>query len=213
MGQRVTPEDRMLSQQLYAQGLSSRDISAKLSGRVSPSWVARCAREEGWLRGVLPKELISEDTPQVYESSKSSPDEKQNNTAALEAASRRKFVEQKQRLAMRMVGKVDLLLDQLNAPHIVTEIKTVGMGGGMQEVRIVQVTLNEPPPSDKARLATTLGILMDKALLLSGDATQRVETAKLSGSELDAQLKYRRDEIARRREQKQLPAGPSQEAV
>lgn len=204
MPKRVSDEDRALAQKLYAQGLSSRDVSNQLSSRVSPSWVQRSASAEGWLRGVLPPELVSEATPQVYESSKSSPDEKQNNTAALEVASRRKFVEQKQRLAMRMVGKVDLLLDQLNSPHMVTEIKTVGMGGGMQEVRIVQVTLSEPPPSDKARLATTLGILMDKALLLSGDATQRVETAKLSGTELDAQLKYRRDELARRREQLQI---------
>src|SRR3954466_4322904 len=105
MPKKVSPEDRELAQRLYAQGLSSRDIAAKLDNRVSAGWVQTHSRDEGWLRGVLPKELISEDTPQVYESSKSPPDEKQNNTAALEAASRRKFVEQKQRLAMRMVGK------------------------------------------------------------------------------------------------------------
>lgn len=213
MPKRVSDEDRALAQKLYAQGLSSRDVSNQLGSRVSPSWVQRTASAEGWLRGVLPPELISEDTPQVYESSKSTPDEKQNNTAALEAASRRKFVEQKQRLAMRMVGKVDTLLDQMFGEHLITDIKALGVGGGAQEVKIIQVRLPEPSPTDKKNLATTLGILMDKALLLSGDATQRVETAKLSGSELDAQLKYRRDEIARRREQKQLPAGPSQEAV
>lgn len=210
MSRKVSPEDRALAQKLYAQGLSSRDISAKLENRVSASWVAAKSRAEGWLRGVLPPELISEDTPQVYESSKSTPDEKQNNTAALEAASRRKFVEQKQRLAMRMVGKVDTLLDQMFGEHLITDIKALGVGGGAQEVKIIQVRLPEPSPTDKKNLATTLGILMDKALLLSGDATSRVETAKLSSGEVTDRLQHFRNELAERRAQQAAAPTPKE---
>lgn len=210
MAKKVSVEDRAMAQQLWGQGMSSRDISERMGGRVSPSWVAMHARQEGWLRGVLPPELISDDTPQVYESSKSTPDEKQNNTAALEAASRRKFVEQKQRLAMRMVGKVDTLLDQMFGEHLITDIKALGVGGGAQEVKIIQVRLPEPSPTDKKNLATTLGILMDKALLLSGDATSRVETAKLSSGEVTDRLLHFRDELASRRAQQAAAPAPKE---
>jgi hypothetical protein len=95
-------------------------------------------------------------------------------------------------------------MDRAFSPCIQKEVKVVpGPQGAGSAVQLIEVPLNLPTPADQVKLLTGVAILVDKASLLSGDATSRVETAKLSGTELDAQLKYRRDEIARRREQKQ----------
>lgn len=212
MPKRVSDEDRALAQKLFAQGLSSRDVSNQLGSRVSPSWVQRTSATEGWLRGVLPPDLITEDNPQIYESVKAEPDEQNANTAKLEAATRRKFAQRKLDLADRMAGKIDVLLDQMFGQHVVKEIKLVGMGGGVQEVKLVEVALDEPSPTDKKHLATTLAILVDKASLLVGDATSRVETAKLSGTEVADRLKHFRDELEERRRQAEATPAPKEAA-
>lgn len=210
----VSPEDRTLAQHLYSQGLSSREISERLSGRLSASWISAHSRDEGWLRGVLPPDVLAAGTEQVYEPANADPETKNANTEKLEAASRRRFAQRKVEMADRMASKVDVLLDQMFGQHVVKEIKLVGMGGGIQEVKLVEVQLNEPSPADKKHLATTMAILVDKASLLMGDATSRVETAKLRPEEVTDRLKHYRNEVAERAAQKAAQAQqPPQEAA
>lgn len=212
MPKRVAPEDRARAKELFQQGMKLADIVSEMSGRVSAAWLSRTSREENWLKGLLPAEDLARGEPQIYESANATPAEMAANTSKMTEVQLRRWAEQKAHLAARAGAAAEKVLEQVFARHVVKEVKTVGMGGGVQDLRMVEVVLAEPTPTDKKHLATTFGILVDKASLLSGDATQRVETSSLTKDQVADRLKHYRDELAKRREQKAPDDGAREEA-
>lgn len=199
MSKLVSDADRELARQLFGRGLSIRKIVAELDGRVSTAWVSITARNEGWTKGLLPPDVVEAGESQIYESANATPDEMSANTSKMTEVQLRRWAEQKAALAAKLGAGAERIFEQMFTRHVVKEVKTVGMGGGVQDLRMVEVVLAEPSPADKKHLATTLAILVDKASLLSGDATQRVESSSLSGDQVKDRLKHYRDELAQRR--------------
>ena len=198
MGKRVSEQDQESAKALYAQNRTLKEIVSALGGRVSVGWLSMKARDEGWLRGILPPDLIAPDSPQVYEAANADPQTQNANTDKLEAAAKRRFVQRKAQLANKMADGAELLLSQMFSPQVIKDVRPVGMGGGVQEVRMIEYTLPEPSPADKKHLATTLGILLDKSLLLTGEATSRSENVQLNGDQAKTRLEHIRDELAER---------------
>lgn len=199
MGKRVSADDWTTAEALYAKGLTFREIRAELGNRVSVSTMSVRARDKGWVRGVLPAGLVTPETPQVYESANATPEEVSANTDKLQEAVRRRWVDQKAELADKFGDRIAQLLDRAFAPYTVQEVKLVGMGGGVQQPTLTKVELSQPPPQEQVRLMTSLAILVDKASLLSGDATSRVETASLNRAQLLDRATHIRDEVAEAR--------------
>lgn len=199
MSKRVSDEDKQRAQGLFAIGKSYRDIASDLEGRVSAAWLSKTARAEGWLRGVLPDSLITPDTPQIFESAAATPDERNTNTDYMSAAMKRKFSERKAEIADQLADGVVRLYGQMFSPHVLKEAKLRNVGDGVQKLEIVEIPMSEPSPADKKHLATALAILVDKASLLVGDATSRVETASLNPAQLQERLGNVADELAARR--------------
>jgi len=206
MPRKVSTEDRLTARQLFAENKTLSEIADALEGRVSASWVSRTSRDENWIRGLLPPESLSAEQPQIYEHANADPAEMAANTDKLREMNRRRWEDQKADLAAKLGAGAARIFEQMFATHVVKEVKTVGLGGGVQDLRMVEVVLAEPTPADKKHLATTLAILVDKASLLSGDATQRVETSALSKEQVTDRLKHYRDELAKRRADAELDA-------
>lgn len=199
MAKRVSDEDWTRAQALFAIGRTFREISEQLEGRVSASTVCSRARKDGWLKGVLPEKLVTDDTPQVYESANATPEEVSANTDKLQEANRRRWVDRKAEMADDFADKIQLLMERAFSPCVLKEQKLVGQGGGAQQVTLVETRLELPPPADQVKLITGAAILVDKASLLVGDATSRVETASLKPEDLKARLGHIVDEVGARR--------------
>jgi hypothetical protein len=199
MTKRVSAEDRVKAQQFFAQGHPVRTIAELLDNRVSASWISKTARDDSWQKGLLDPEVVAAGEPQIFESANASPEEMRSNTEKVSEVQLRRWQEHKAALAAKLGAGAERILEQIFAQHVVKEVKTVGMGRGVQDLRMVEVVLAEPSPADKKHLATALAILVDKASLLSGDATQRVETSSLTGEQVKDRLKHYRDELAQRR--------------
>lgn len=200
MGKRVSPEDWTAAEALYAKGLTFREIRAALGERISVSTMSVRARDKGWVRGVLPANMVTPETPQVYESANATADEVSANTDKLQEAVRRRWVDHKAELADKFGEKIAILLDRAFSPYVVQEVKLVGQGEGRQLPTLTQVPLDMPPPADQVKIMTSLAILVDKASLLSGDATSRVETASLNKAQLVDRLAHIKDEVGAARE-------------
>jgi hypothetical protein len=67
-------------------------------------------------------------------------------------------------------------------------------------VEIVEIEMSEPSPADKKHLATALAILVDKASLLVGDATSRVETSSMTADQQRERLEHIKSEFEKRRQ-------------
>jgi hypothetical protein len=213
MAKIVSDEDKLRAQAMFAIGKSLRDISTTLDGRVSPSWISKMAREENWQKGLLPEKHITPDTPQVYESANATPEEMAVNTTKLQQAAHRRWVDHKSELADEFGERIRQLMDRAFSPCVLKEQKLVGQGGGAQQVTLVETQLELPPPADQVKLLTGVAILVDKASLLVGDATSRVETSNLSADQLKAQLAHVRDEVAERRAQAAEVAAKREQAT
>lgn len=212
MAKRVSTEDRLRARELFGESKTLSEIVDALEGRVSASWVSRISREENWIRGLLRPELLSDEQAQIYETANASPEEMSANTDKLQEANRRRWLDKKAELAAVFGEKIDLLLERAFSPHTLKEVKTVGLGGGVQDLRMVEIALNLPTPADQVKLITGVAILVDKASLLSGDATQRVETSSLTKDQVADRLKHFRDELGKRREQKAIEPGSKEAA-
>lgn len=200
MPRKVSDEDRIKAHQLFTEGRTSREIISELEGRVSAGWISTTSRAEGWLRGVLPTELLSDEQPQIFERAGASAEEMAANNEKFQEANRRRWLDKKAELAAVFGEKIDLLLERAFSPHVLKEVKAVGMGGGVQDLRMVEVQLNLPTPADQVKLITGVAILVDKASLLSGDATSRVETGNMTPEQSKDRLKHFADELAKRRQ-------------
>lgn len=203
MAKRVSAEDWERAQGLYAIGKTYREISDELDGRVSASAACTKARKDGWLRGVLPDTLVTSDTPQIFESANASLAEREANTSAVTVATKRKFAERKAAIADQLADGVLRLYGQMFSPHVLKEAKLRGVGDGVQKLEIIEIPMSEPSPADKKHLATALAILVDKASLLVGDATSRVETASLTPAQSSDRLEHIASEFNKRLAAKQ----------
>jgi hypothetical protein len=210
---RVSDEDRARARTLFEQGgRSFRQIANELGGRMSAAWISNTARNEGWLKGLLPAEIVAAGETQIYESANATPDEMAANTSKMSEVQLRRWQDRKAELADQFAEGAERLYGQIFAPHVLKEVKTVMLPKGMgQDLRMVEIQLSEPSPADKKNLALTLAILVDKASLLSGDATSRVETSSLTKDQVADRLKHMRDELGKRREQKAVE--PPKEAA
>lgn len=214
MAKQVSDDDRQRAQAMFALSKSLRDISAALDGRVSPSWISRIAREENWQRGVLPEKFVTPEQPQIYESADASAEERDENNKRLQAAAHRRWLDHKAQLADEFGERIHELLERAFAPCVLKEVKVVaGPQGAGSAVEIVEVPMHLPPPADQVKLLTGVAILVDKASLLSGDATSRVETSSLAPDDLRKQLAHVRDEVAERRRQVEAEAAKRAEAA
>lgn len=198
MAKRVSDEDKHRAQALFAIGKSFRDIGKQLG--MSAAWLSKTAREEGWVKGVLPDKLVSDQQPQVFESANATADERAANTDKLKEAQRRRWVEHKGELADEFGEKIQLLLDRAFSPCTLKEQKVLRGESGAQFVQLVETDLHLPPPADQIKLITGVAILVDKASLLSGDATSRVETSSMNRDQLKDRLTHFRDELKERRD-------------
>jgi hypothetical protein len=204
MPRKVSDEDKNEARRLFSEGRTIREIVSALGDRVSASWVSRVSRDEGWVKGLLPADMLSADQPQIYEPANASADVMAANNEKLQEANRRRWMDKKAELAAVFGEKIDLLLERAFSPHTLKEVKAVGMGGGVQDLRMVEIALELPPPADQVKLLTGVAILVDKASLLSGDATSRVETSSLTKDQVADRLKHMRDELGKRRDQKAI---------
>lgn len=195
MGKRVSDEDWVKAQGLFAIGKTYREISEALDTRASASAVCARAKKFSWLRGVLPESLVTADTQQIYERAGAEPEEMSKNTDKLQEAQRRRWVDHKGRLADQFGEGIQRLYDELFAPCTQQVVKVVD-----KRVEVVRVHFEEPPTQDKVRLATAMAILVDKASLLAGDATSRVESSSLGKDAVKVRLEHIKDELAARRE-------------
>jgi hypothetical protein len=211
MGKRASDEDKQRAQALYAIGRTYREIGAEIG--VSPQAVNNWARSGNWVRGILPEGDVGPDSPQIYESANAEPEEVSRNTRKLQEHNHRRWTEHKAQLADEFGERIRELLDRAFAPCVLKEQKLVGQGGGAQQVTLVETHLELPPPADQVKLLTGVAILVDKASLLSGDATSRVETSSLAPDDLRKQLAHVRDEVAERRRQSEAEAAKRAQAT
>lgn len=96
-------------------------------------------------------------------------------------------------LAERLYAEADALLDQLWEPALATHFTKDGA--------FTTGDLDEPTFRDKQAIVTSAAILLDKAQLLSGEATVRPEL--MSAEEIRSQLAERLDELAAKRAERE----------
>lgn len=91
------------------------------------------------------------------------------------AAKQLTAAEQRTELAMRCYADAGRLLDQLFTPAELVKIVTLAQGGeqGGSVAEVVRARLKEPTAGEKRHLAVAAAVLLDKAQLLSGEATAR----------------------------------------
>lgn len=129
------------------------------------------------------------------------------NSEAVQARSamrRASALDRRTDIAAGLLDDVARLRAELFAPVVHRKVVTVNDGPTHgSHVEIVDVELDSPIPTDKKALMTTIAIAVDKALLLLGEATERVE--QLGGSSHN-DIENRRttaagalDELAQRR--------------
>lgn len=110
----------------------------------------------------------------------------ENLAAAVEARSLRLELRRGE-LAERLYDEANKLLGELWKPTEYVKIVTVGVGDGVSDVAVGRATVEQPTFRDQQAIMTSVGIAVDKAQLLSGEATERSE-ANGSPFDLEAEL-------------------------
>jgi hypothetical protein len=87
------------------------------------------------------------------------------------------FAERKQSLAESLVADVLRLKAQLFAPTVEKKPMIVSDGQHMgSHIEVAEVELDQPSFADQQRITASMATLLDKAMLLAGEATARTET-------------------------------------
>jgi transposase-like protein len=122
----------------------------------------------------------------------------QRTTAAADAILA-STAERKARLAEDLLDDVQRLRSQLFTPTV--ERKPVVVSDGARNgshVEIVDVHLDRPAFADQRQIMTSIAIAVDKIQILTGEATERIETL-VSGRPIEEQALEYVDELAARR--------------
>ena len=95
------------------------------------------------------------------------------------------------KLAERTYAEANGFLDALHLPSREEKAMTVGDGGGMTHIEIARIDRDRPTFAEWKTIMVAFGIAVDKAQLLSGEATERKglngeETERLVASILDS---------------------------
>ena len=86
------------------------------------------------------------------------------------------IAERKGALVLGMLDDIERLRAQLFAPTVEKKALVVNLGGNCgSAIEIAEVHLTQPSYADQNRIVASMTGLLDKVLLLSGDATARVE--------------------------------------
>ena len=84
--------------------------------------------------------------------------------------------ERKRKLADSLLDKAEAFVTQLDASVVEKVVKVVPQGGGAGSVtEVVEVRYGKPPTADAKRIVESIGVLVDKIQLLTGDVTARTE--------------------------------------
>jgi hypothetical protein len=129
-------------------------------------------------------------------------------TAAARARRLDRAQELRDELALGLLDDACRLRDQLFRPITYTKPMTRSLGseggeGGAnlgQEIEIVRYTEDQPTFRDQQAIATSVAIVIDKAMLLLGEVTERTETLVRDPALRRARIAEVRDELAARRE-------------
>lgn len=105
--------------------------------------------------------------------------------------------ERKARLADDLLDDAQRLRAQLFAPTVERKPMNVSDGALGSHVEIVDVDLSHPSFTDQRAIMTSIAIAVDKIQILTGEATERIET--LTGRSLEADALQVVDELAARR--------------
>ena len=108
------------------------------------------------------------------------------------------LAERKRKLAESLLDKAEAFVTQLDGPVVEKVVKVVSRGAVLgSETEVVEVKYSKPPTGDAKRIVESIGVLIDKIQLLTGDVTARTE---LVGGEQDrsATLATVADLLARR---------------
>lgn len=184
-----------MAKTLWEKGESYRTVSEETGIPVNSIRVRKI--DEGWTLQAVPRDQT--------------PEARRAKTAAARRAAADKVLERRGELANHLMEDLLELREQLFEPVVVKEAKVVQVGNNMgSEVEIVEIELPRPVPADQQRIVTSMAILTDKLLLLTGEATSRTETVDGSNREAAAaRLKMIRDELAERRQ----PTAPVETAI
>jgi len=191
----ATDADWALVQALYEENASWADCKRAIDGRATEPTIKRRAAREGWQRtDGLPVSPTLE--------------QRQAKTAHAREAAFLKWANEKDRILSKLINRLDVLLDEMVAPHEIIDVKVVSDGKDEgSHVETVRTRVPSPPPGDKQRLMTSAAIAIDKIQLVAGEATSRNE--QIAAGDRDAAVaraKELRDEVGARREAKEAEA-------
>lgn len=96
-------------------------------------------------------------------------------------------------LALGLFDDIAALRSQLFAPCVVRKPMSVGIERGVTEIEIIDIELDQPTFAEQTKIMTSVGIAVDKAQLLTGQATSRIETT--GGASIDDEVAALADEL------------------
>lgn len=179
------------ARQMFYEGASYGDIHAETGMAIET--LKQAAIDEAWGRSVgAPGGLADESVT----------DRKERMRSA-RLASKERYDQASVNLAEQLMGNAAELAHRMFERFKVHEVKTVATGNGTSETEIVSFEIDSPTPSDQRAMADAISKLVDKAQLLSGEATERSEDISPSTrEEREARLGRIVDDLQVRRERK-----------
>ena len=122
-------------------------------------------------------------------------------TAVATAARVATIAERKAVLAEELVGDIERLRRQLFAPTVERKALVVSDGHNQgSHAEVVDVKLTQPTFPDQRQIMTSVAIAIDKVQILTGEATQRIEsTTRAEPAERRQRAQGVDDELAARR--------------
>lgn len=189
----ASEDDWALVRSGWERGLSWAACSTAIEGRAAATTIRRRAIAEGWER---------EDGAAVK-----TPEQRRAQTENASIAAGAALARRRGELIDNLVDDANRLRGQLFAPVLRREVKLVSGGqGAAQEVQVVDVELPVMPPAQQKDTALAFAIIVDKALLLAGEATARTETI-VDRDAMATRARQLRDELAERRAAKEIQEG------
>lgn len=111
--------------------------------------------------------------------------ERRQTMAAATATKLLVSAERKTQLAANLLDDAERLRAQLFAPCIERRAMTVSGGKDFgSSIEVAEVHHDKPPFADQRQIMTSIAIAVDKILLLTGEATERIESTLVSRKQM-----------------------------